>query len=132
MMNLTAHTVKVTKKEAKTANMALTRRGASKKYATLEGSEASVSVYEANMRVTRGQQQRKRTEKQTEIQKDKIVPNIKPIKQTQNNNVPVAQEPSVSAASKRQTKRDDKKVNAMPNNKTDDKKANEKPKNVEN
>jgi len=41
MMNLTAHTVKVTKKEAKTANMILARRGTSKKYATLEGSEAS-------------------------------------------------------------------------------------------
>lgn len=63
MMNLTAHTVKVTKKEAKTANMALTRRGAAKKYTTLEGSEASVSVNEANMRVTRGQQQRKLTVK---------------------------------------------------------------------
>jgi len=80
MMNLTAHTVKVTKKEAKTANVALTRRGASKKYAALEGSDASVSVNEANVRVTRGQQQRKRTEKQTEIPKDKTVPNIKPIK----------------------------------------------------
>lgn len=54
MMNITAHTVKVTKKEAKTANVALTRRGAAKKYATLEGSEASVSVNESNMRVTRG------------------------------------------------------------------------------
>ena len=77
MMNLTAHTVKVTKKEAKTANMTLTRRSASKKYATLEGSEASQSVYESNMRVTRGQQQKKQTDKQTEIQKDKMVSNIK-------------------------------------------------------
>ena len=48
-----------------------------------------------------------------------IVPNIKPIKQAQNNNFIVAQEPSVSAASKRQSKRDDKKVNAMAINKND-------------
>lgn len=132
MMNLTAHTVKVTKKEAKTANMTLARRGTSKKYATLEGSEASQSVYESNRRVTRGQQQNKRTEKQTDIQKDKIVPNIKPIKQTQNNNFIVAQEPSVSAASKRQSKRDDKKVNAMAINKNVDKKTIEKAKKMVN
>jgi len=82
--------------------------------------------------VTRGQQHNKRTEKQTEIQKDKIVPNIKPIKQTQNNNHLVAQEPSVSAASKRQSKRDDKKVNAMAINKNDDKKTIEKVKKMVN
>lgn len=73
MNHLTAHTVKVTKKEAKTANMALTRRGTAKRYATLEGSEATESVQEPNMRVTRGQQQKKNTEKQAEIQKEKMV-----------------------------------------------------------
>lgn len=57
-----------------------------------------------------------------------MLSNIKPIKQTQNNKVSVAQEPSISAASKRQTKREDKKANAMPIN---DKKLNEKVKKVE-
>jgi hypothetical protein len=60
--------------------------------------------------------------------RDTWLSNIKPIKQTQNNKVSVAQEPSVSAASKRQTKREDKKANAMPIN---DKKLNEKVKKVE-
>lgn len=64
--NLTAHTVKVTKKEAKTATVALTRRGAAKMYATLEGSEASASVSE-NVRITRGQQHRKLTERYAEF-----------------------------------------------------------------
>lgn len=61
-----------------------------------------------------------------------MLSNIKPIKKTQNNNVVVAQEPSVSAASKRQSKRDDKKVNAMAINKNDEKKSIEKVKKIGN
>lgn len=102
--NLTAHTVKVTKKEAKTASVALTRRGAAKAYATLDGSEASASVNE-NMRVTRGQQNRKPTDKYAEFQKDKTSP-AKAAK------APVAPEATCTAAAKRQAKRDEKKAEA--------------------
>jgi len=83
--NLTAHTVKVTKKEAQTASVALTRRGAAKLYATLEGSEAGTSANE-NVRVTRGQQNRKLTEKYAEFQKDKTTP----VKVTKNGQAAVA------------------------------------------
>lgn len=47
-------------------------------------------------------------------------------------NAQAAQEPSVSAASKRQSKRDDKKSNNYPLNKADDSKNNEKSKHIEN
>ena len=73
LTNLTAHTVKVTKKEAQTASVALTRRGAARMYATLEGSEASVSVND-HVRVTRGLQHRKVTEKYAEFRKEKADP----------------------------------------------------------
>lgn len=106
--NLTAHTVKVTKKEAKTASVALTRRGAAKMYATLDGSEASASVNE-NVRVTRGQQNRKLTEKYAEFQKDKATA-VKVAKTGQAANAPV--EESSCTGAKRQGKRDEKNVEA--------------------
>lgn len=106
--NLTAHTVKVTKKEAKTASVALTRRGAAKMYATLEGSEASASVHE-NVRVTRGQQHRKLTEKYAEFQKDKVT-TTKVVKPGQVANGPAAPEPSCTAGAKRNSKREDKRA----------------------
>lgn len=115
--NLTAHTVKVTKKEAKTASVALTRRGAAKMYATLDGSEASASVHE-NVRVTRGQQNRRPTEKYAEFQKDKST-TIKVAKTGQATNNPATQEPSCAAGAKRQAKRDEKKADASQGSKYD-------------
>lgn len=44
----------------------------------------------------------------------------------------MTQEPSISAASKRQNKREDKKASAYPTNKIDDKKLYDKSKNIEN
>lgn len=118
--NLTAHTVKVTKKEAKTASVALTRRGAAKMYATLEGSEASASVNE-NVRVTRGQQHRKLTERYAEFQKDKATTNgaTKVTKPGQASNAPAAQEPSCTAAAKRNHKREEKRGDASQSSKYD-------------
>ena len=51
-----------------------------------------------------------------------MVQNSKGGKQAQANNGPVAPESSVSAASKRQSKRDEKKVNALQNTKPDNNK----------
>lgn len=108
LTNLTAHTVKVTKKEAQTASVALTRRGAARMYATLEGSEASVSAND-HVRVTRGLHNRKVTEKYAEFRKDKAGP-AKPAKAGQVTNAQAPQEPPSSAAAKRHAKREEKKA----------------------
>lgn len=117
LTNITAHTVKVTKKEAQTASVALTRRGAAQAYATLEGSEASVSAHD-NVRVTRGSHNRKVTEKYAEFRKEKAAA-AKAARPAQATAVKAPPEPPCTAAAKRHAKRDEKKAELSQSSKYD-------------